>query len=122
MTTLSLGRWALMVIMGMAAVAGSACDASSAGGCDVRAVDGTCRDWFAPSAELEARRAEASSSCEGLGGTYQQTNFTCPTSGKVGACVLQSIANGPRRFYYDSAWTQSSARSDCSALGGSFIE
>ena len=115
----SVGRWMLIVMVGALV---SACDAQSAGGCDARSVDGTCRDWFAPGGEIEARRAEASSTCASLGATYQQTSFTCPTSGKVGACVLQSIANGPRRFYYDSAWTQTMAREECAALGGTFVE
>lgn len=98
------------------------CDAQSAGGCDARAVDGTCHDWFAPSGEIEARRTEAANGCSALGATYVQTDFTCPTSGKVGTCVVQSIVNGPRIFYYDSSWTQSSARSECTARGGSFVE
>lgn len=98
------------------------CDAQSAGGCDARAIDGTCRDWFAPSGELAARRSEAQSTCSSLGAAYQQTDFSCSSSGKVGACVLQSLVNGPRVFYYDSQWTQSSARSECASLGGSFVE
>jgi hypothetical protein len=40
----------------------------------------------------------------------------------VGSCVVQSITNGPRIFYYDVAWTRESARSDCNGRGGSFLE
>jgi hypothetical protein len=100
----------------------SACDAQSAGGCDARGVDGTCRDWFAPSGEITTRRAEAAAGCESLGASYQETSFTCSSSGKVGSCVVQSITNGPRIFYYDVAWTRESARSDCNGRGGSFLE
>ena len=116
---LELRKPAFCLLMSLALMG---CDAQSAGGCDARAIDGTCRDWFAPSGELASRRSEAESTCSSLGATYQQTDFTCSSSGKVGACVLQSLVNGPRVFYYDSQWTQASARSECASLGGSFVE
>lgn len=116
-----MSRKALFGVVAIA-LAMSACDARSAGGCDARSSDGTCRDWFAPSAELEARQSEARSTCDGLGASYQETDFTCSTSGKVGACVVQSLTNGPRIFYYEPSYSQESARSACASLGGVFIE
>lgn len=88
------------------------------GSCDTRTVAGNsmgqCRDWVGtPSADLSV-------SCNGLHGTFSQTE-RCPTEGRVAGCALNPIAGSTAQYgYYGPVYTEAAAESDCNGLNGVF--
>jgi hypothetical protein len=89
-----------------------------AGSCDTRSTTGTsagqCREWFGSST------IDLSVSCNGISGVFGST--PCAPDERVARCVLDPVLGVSAVYnYYNSSYTQSSARVHCGRLRGCMV-